>query len=228
MRANAITQEEIKSLDTAWRNLAKVEDGSNTLVVVDTSGSMYCYDKANPACMAISLGIYFAENNKGKFANHIMSFSTHPKLIEVKGNNIYEKTKYIQGFSEVANTDIEAVYDLILNTAIKNKVKKSEMPSRLIIISDMEFDMCAENASLSTFENAKKKFAKAKYDLPQIVFWNVASRNCHQPVEMNEKGVALVSGSSLNVFNMVKEDNLNPYELMCDILNSERYAQITI
>ena len=134
--------------------------------------------------------------------------------------------KYCETFAECANTDIQAVFDLVLSTAVKNKTLPEDMPSKLYIISDMEFDYCAENSDVTNFEYAKEKFEQNGYALPKVVFWNVASRNMQSPVEMNEQGVTLVSGCNPRIFSMVTEDKCTPYEYMLDVLNQERYANI--
>ena len=128
----------------------------------------------------------------------------------------------------MANTNLEAVFNLILQTAVKYKVPQKELPARLLIISDMEFDECVQNSGISNFENAKSQFNKYGYKLPEVVFWNVNSRNIHQPVTQNEQGVALVSGFSLNIFNMVAEGITTPYEFMIKTLNNERYACVMV
>ena len=114
-----------------------------------------------------------------------------------------------------------------MNAAVKNHVPQDELPARLVIISDMEFDSCIENAELSNFENAKQKFEAAGYRLPEIIFWNVASRHRQQPVTMNEEGVALVSGATPRLFGMIASGVLSPYTFMMEVLESERYAKIT-
>ena len=127
----------------------------------------------------------------------------------------------------MANTNIQRVFELILNAAKKNSVPQNEMPSKIYIISDMKFDYCTDDSSLTNFEYAKKLFEKAGYKLPEIVFWNVASRNRQQPVTKNEQGVALVSGCTPRLFTMVAGGNLNPYAFMLEVVESERYAKIT-
>ena len=100
------------------------------------------------------------------------------------------------------------------------------MPETIYIISDMEFDYCADNSSMTNFENAKKMYEENGYRLPKVVFWNVNSRNVQQPVKIYEQGVALVSGNSPQIFSMIKEDNLNPYNFMMSVLSSQRYERI--
>ena len=222
----SVSDEERKAINTTWNSLEDFGNTENALAVIDGSGSMYGWGEPIPATVAFSLGIYFAERNKGAFKNHFITFSEHPELIEIKGEDILDKVRYCHDFNEVANTNIRKVFELILDAAKKNSVPQDELPRKLYIISDMEFDCCASDASLTNFEYAKKLFAKAGYTLPEIVFWNVASRNRHQPVTKNEQGVALVSGCSPRLFEMVASGTMNPYAFMLEVVESERYAKI--
>lgn len=215
------------ALNASWESLPDFCDKKNALAVVDTSGSMYCYDNALPAAVAMSLGLYFGERNTGIFHNHFIEFSSRPQLIEIKGKNFVERLEYLCSFNKVADTNVEAVFDLILDAAVRNHVPEEELPETLYLISDMEFNFCVRNASLSNFENAKRRFAEYGYQLPQIVFWNVASRNSNQPVTKNEQGVALVSGCTPRLFSMVASGELSPYAVMMEIVESERYAKIS-
>ena len=221
-----ISEEEKRSLNATWEALTDFGGDENAIVVVDTSGSMYCDFKPLPAAVALSLGLYFAERNKGIYKNHFIEFSERPQLIEIKGETFADRLRYIASFNEIANTNLEAVFDLILDAAVKNKVSAEELPAKLIIVSDMEFDRCVENADLTNFENAKAKYEANGYKLPEIVFWNVASRRCQQPVKMNEKGVCLVSGATPRLFEMIAGGNLSPYEFMMEVVTKERYAMI--
>ena len=221
-----LTPEEAQTLNTTWAALEDFATDENALAIVDTSGSMYWSNSPKPASVALSLGLYFAERAKGPFRNHFIEFSAHPELIELKGEAFVEKLRYISSFNEVANTNLEAVFELILSAAVKNNVSQEDLPQKLYIISDMEFDACMDNASATIFENARKRYAKHGYELPQIVFWNVESRNHQQPVTMNDRGVVLVSGCSPRIFSMAMEGVLDPYAFMLSVLNTERYASI--
>lgn len=190
-------------------------------------GSIYGGADPIPATVAISLGIYYAEQNTGAFRNHFITFSKNPRLVEIKGGDIFEKARYCSRFNEVANTDLRRVFELILRTAVKNRVPQSEMPAKLYIISDMEFDCCMDGCSLTNFEYAKQLFAKHGYRLPEVVFWNVASRNRQQPVRANDLGVALVSGCNARIFSMLKAGILSPCAFMIEVLGAERYAPIS-
>ncbi len=221
-----ISQEEEAVLNATWAALPDFGTDENALAVIDTSGSMYCPGKPVPAAVALSLGLYFAEHNKGVFRNHFIEFSRKPRLIAVKGETFVDKLRYLLTFNEIADTNLEAVFDLILWTAVKHQVPQEELPAKLIIISDMEFNYCVNNASKTNFENAKQKYAAKGYRLPEVVFWNVASRNRQQPVKMNEQGVVLISGATPRIFSMVAGGNLSPYTFMMEVLKSERYAPI--
>ena len=221
-----VSDAERKAINATWMSQEDFGTAENALAVIDGSGSMYGWGNPKPITVALSLGIYFAERNTGAFKNHFITFSEKPQLVEIKGEDILDKVRYCHGFNEVANTNIQRVFELILNVAKKNCVPQEELPKKLYIISDMEFDYCAEDASLTNFAYAKKLFSEAGYTLPEVVFWNVASRNRQQPVTMNEQGVALVSGCTPRLFSMVASGTLNPYAFMLEVVESERYAKI--
>ncbi|WP_434736580.1 DUF7788 domain-containing protein [Enterococcus cecorum] len=221
-----VAQKEL--LNTIWEQLPNYETTEDTLAVIDTSGSMY-FDCQNPipASVALSLGLYFAQHNQGAFRNHFIEFSRKPQLIEIKGQTFMDQLEYLAAFNEVANTNLEGVFDLILQTALEHKLPQTALPAKLSIISDMEFDACVDNHEVTNFERAKQKFASSSYHLPKIVFWNVASRHNQQPVTQNEAGVYLVSGVTPKIFELVVSDTLNPYQFMLEVVESPRYQTIT-
>ena len=215
-----------RAADVTWNALEDFTGGENALVVADGSGSMYGGGKPLPITVSLSLAIYFAERNTGAFHNHFVTFSENPRLVEIKGKDIYEKVEYCHHYNEVANTNLQRVFERILEAAVQNRIPRAEMPSALYIISDMEFDSCADGAGLTNFQYAKALFARHGYTLPRVVFWNVASRHRQQPVTKNEQGVVLVSGSSARVFGMLKSGALDPYAYMLEVLGGERYRPI--
>lgn len=224
----AVNAKERKAMDATWAALEDFCGEENALAVVDGSGSMYWNEThgPNPIAVAISLGLYFAQRNRGAFRNHFITFSEKPRLVEIKGADLWEQVRYCTKYGEVANTNLQKVFELILSAAKKNSVPDEELPRRLYVISDMEFDECTEDASLTNFEYAKKLFAEAGYTLPEVVFWNVESRHRQQPVTKNEQGVALVSGCTPRLFSMAMSGNLNPLAFMLEVIESERYAKI--
>ena len=221
-----LADDERYAMDVTWKALPDYADSDNSLVVVDGSGSMYFGCNPLPAAVAQSLGIYFAERNKGVFHDHFITFSNRPRLIEIKGEDIVEKVRYCMSFNECSNTDLEKTFDLILETAVINRLAKENMPEKLYIISDMEFDCCSYGKEETIFETAKMKYQMNGYTLPEIIFWNVNSRNIQQPVKMNDLGVALVSGCNPQIFSMLKDGNLEPYRFMISVLSDKRYERI--
>lgn len=160
---------------------------------------------------------------------HFIFKEEHTMLEDMKKNlnlTFADRLRYISQFNEIANTNIEAVFNLILDTAVKDNYSQEDLPKRLILISDMEFDYCVENANETNFNNAKKAFEEKGYKLPNIIFWNVASRNSNQPVTKNEQGVALVSGVTPRLFSMVASGELSPYKFMIETISNKRYAKI--
>jgi len=225
-----ISEQEKTSLDTTWRNLPAYGEGGNAIAVVDGSGSMtFAYrGGVRPIDAALSLGIYFAEHNKGAFANHFITFSERPRLVEIKGSDIVEKARYCATFNEVANTNLEATFRLILSAAVNNNVKQSEMPERMYIISDMEFDGCVVGGNSNTlFDTMKALYAAHGYKLPEVIFWNVNSINENFPVKVSDTGAALVSGFSPAIFDMVASGEVSPETIMNSVIESERYKEIS-
>lgn len=224
---NGCSELERKAADTTWNALEDFCSGENALAVIDGSGSMYCGGDPMPASVALSLGIYFAEHNTGMFRNHFITFSCSPQLVEIKGRDIAEKVRFCESFNEIADTNIQKVFELLLETAVKNRVPQEDMPSKLYIISDMEFNCCTRDASLSNFEYASRVYKLNGYKLPEIVFWNVNCCSQQLPVTMNEQGVVLVSGCSPRIFSMVISGEMSPYDFMMSVVGSERYYRIS-
>lgn len=220
----------IASLDTTWNALPDYCDGRNAIAVIDGSGSMY-WDYGSgmmPAIVAQSLGIYFAEHSRGRFKNCFITFSEMPRFVKIRGNDIAEKVRYCQSFDECANTDLFAVYRLILRAALKYNLPQEELPELIYIISDMEFDAATNGSEdeITVHEKAKKLYEMHGYQLPQVVYWNVCARNEQVPVTMSEAGTALVSGASPILFRQMMEMDITPFTMMEKILGSERYAPV--
>ena len=220
------SQADRAALDATWSALEDFTNGENALVVADGSGSMYWTGNPTPGAVAQSLAIYFAQRNRGAVHDYFITFSMNPQLVQLKGADIVEVARYCRTFNECGNTDLQRVFELILQAAVQNRVPRSQLPSTLYIISDMEFDTCARGASLTNFECAKQLYRRHGYRLPRVVFWNVQSRSRQQPVSMNEQGVALVSGFTARIFSQVMAGEMDPYRNMMSVVGSERYAVI--
>ena len=210
------------TLETLWKNLPNYVDNLNGIVVADTSGSMW----GRPMDVSISLAIYIAERNKNKaFKNYFISFSQVPKFHKIEGNTLLEHIHSVH-LGDVANTNIQSVFDLILNRAIQYNVPDAEMPKSILIISDMEFDYACNNNSKTNFEVIKEKYIQSGYTMPTLVFWNVNSVNNHTPVTINNRGVVLVSGCSPIIMKYALNSCNSIMSIIEEVVNSSRYSEI--
>ena len=212
-------------LEAQWKALPDYVEGENSfLVMADVSGSMM----GRPLATSVGLALYFAQRNKGAFANRFMTFSARPELVEIKGESLLENIRYIVTQKWMMNTNLEAAFDLVLSTAVKYKTPKEELPTSIVVITDMEFDMCADKNWLF-YDAMKAKFEHFGYTIPNIVFWNVNSRKSTYHASFDRKGVQLASGQSVSVFEtLVKGINLTPYEYMCSVIDVPRYEKISV
>ncbi|TFG00843.1 MAG: DUF2828 family protein [Promethearchaeota archaeon] len=228
-------EKEIRALNLMWENLPDyTQDEENAIIVADTSGSMTGLGwgryirPVEPILIAISLAIYFGERNKGVFENKFITFSRNPDLQTIIGGNLREKYINLEKTNWDMNTNIQAVFDLILGVAIQNKVPPSDMINKIYIISDMEFDRAVYDNRLMNFELIKKKYTQSSYKMPTLVFWNVDSRQNNVPVKADETGVLLVSGASPIIFKMMENNLLDPVSFMLSVLTSERYSRVML
>jgi hypothetical protein len=221
--------------DVQWDALPNYLENNNEqfLPVVDVSGSMECPAGNNPnvTCMdvAISLGLYISERNEGAFKDSFITFSNRPSLQVLKGS-LSERYKQLARADWGMSTNIEKVFTTILNSATSNNVPQSEMPTMVLILSDMEFNQgTSGNWNKSAQEIFESKFAEAGYKMPKIVYWNIQSRNNNFPVQFNKEGVSLVSGFSPSLLiNLLSGEDLTPLSMMLKIVNSDRYQSINI
>jgi hypothetical protein len=211
------------SADALWKNLPDYTNGKPAIVVADVSGSMM----GKPMSVSVSLALYFAERNKGPFHGYFLTFSENSRLVKVVGNSLYEKVHNIESADWGGSTNIMSAFKAILTAAVNAKASQDEIPAVLYIVSDMQFNACTNGADTSSFERAKKMFEDAGYVLPHVVFWNVNAFNTQTPVTKDEKNVTLVSGLSQSTFKHAVQGK-TPLESMTDVLNSERYLQITV
>lgn len=215
-----------------WENLADYFNGKslNALAVVDTSGSMWGLEASAPINVAISLGLYCAERAKGPFAGHYVSFSSRPQLVATEGVDFCDKVQRIWRTNLCENTNIEATFDMLLNTAIRNHCSQSDLPENIIVISDMEFDRGrgyygGNSGTKTLMENIRAKWARAGYHMPHLIYWNVQARQNNIPEDIGVGNVSFVSGFSPSIFEQIMSGKTG-YDLMMEKLNSERYAVI--
>ena len=219
-----------------WSNLYDYFQGAtfNGIAVVDTSGSMVSSDAAAPINVAISLGLYCAEKAKGPFAGHYISFASRPQLIETAGVDFCDKVQRIYRTNLVDNTNIEATFDLLLDTAIRNKCSQDDLPQNVLIISDQEFDSARGyynfrgrsngDDTATLMEKIKTKWERYGYQMPSLIFWNVQARQDNIPMKVQD-GVSFVSGFSPSIFQQIMSGK-TAFNLMYEVLDSKRYEVI--
>lgn len=217
------------ALQKYWDNLPNYygDREENGIAVVDVSGSMM----GTPMEAAVSLGAYIAEKAHGPFSNHFITFSAHPELVEFNGVDITDKLNRCASADWGANTNLEAVFDMLLNVALANNTPQEDMPTRLYIFSDMEFDMALqdwghwrESFNPDTLvEGIAKKWTAHGYKLPEIVFWNLDARQDNIPAI--GEGFSYVSGFSPVMIKQILSGKTG-LDLVMEKLNSERYKDI--
>lgn len=234
-------QNTITLMEAMWKNLPdRVQGEGDTICVLDTSGSMCSRvdSKTRMSCkeVAESLAIYFAERCSGVFQNKIITFSHSPRYMDLtRCDSLESKLKYIQKYGEVSDTNIESTFDLLLNTAIEGHLTQDQIPKRVLILSDMGFNSssCTQAPNETLFQTINKKWNKAGYEMPTLIFWNILGESRWGygskaiPVSYNEDfPCLLVSGYNTASLNMVLKGQESPLEGILSVINTERYEPI--
>jgi hypothetical protein len=221
---------ELNAMQAQWDALENFIGDANVLPLVDVSGSMTCkaggpQSKSATTCLdvAVSLGLYVADKNKGKFKDTFLTFSGTPELLHLKGN-IVQKVSQMVSSNWGMNTNLVKAMDKILKTAVEGNVPQEEMPELLLIMSDMQFDQCARFDD-SAMKMIARKFEAAGYELPKIVFWNLNAAD-NVPAKYDTSGVALVSGFSPAIMAAVlggDTEQFTPQAIMMKAIGVPRY-----
>jgi hypothetical protein len=216
-----------------WKALPNYLEGSNEniLPVVDVSGSMDFGVSGSVTALdvAVSLGLYVSERMGGIFKDCFITFSGRPEMLQLKGD-IGKRYDQMSNADWQMNTDLAAVFKLILSSAVKHKVSQEEMPTKILILSDMEFDRCVTagpghtELSVSAMDFIKSNYASAGYKVPQVVFWNLNGRAGNSPVTYDETGTALISGFSPSIVKSVLGgEELTPISIMLKTVMIQKY-----
>ena len=220
-----------------WKALPNWMEGSEELILpmVDTSGSMGCSAGKNDnlSCMdvAVSLGLYISERNEGTFKDMFMTFSSKPQIQTLLGSlkdRMLQLSRAEWGFS----TNIEAAFQTILNQAIKFNIPQNEMPTKVLILSDMEFNSATKGNDInpSVMTMIDEMYTEAGYTKPGIIFWNINSYGDNFPAKFDEMGTALISGFSPSIMKSVisNPNSLTPVNIMKETVDSTRYELVTV
>jgi hypothetical protein len=234
----ARTEMDNKAIEAQWYSLPNYMEGSKEriLPMVDSSSSMTMYD-ALPSRVAWSLGLYISERNESIFKDAFMTFANNSQMLYLIGT-VAEKLRIIQRAPWGGTTNLESAFTLLLKKSVENKISADEMPTKLLILSDMQFDIPHTKYDHTALEMMKEKYTLAGYKMPTIVFWNLRAVTKQVTASVYDENVSLVSGYSPSVLKSIlmgeevqneeepKKDT--PYETMMKIIDSERYALVTI
>lgn len=207
-----------ETLEQLWNAQESPKDYDDILVIRDGSGSMEQKLSGNSSVTALnvadSIALYCAQHNKNEsFNNRFITFSNRPQMVDISMcQTLRDKLRRLHRFDDYSNTDIEATFDLILDTAVRNHLRQDELPSACLVISDMQFDQATKHEDNTTvIESCCQKFEALGYTMPRLIFWNV-SVYAHNtiPVQMHPSGVILVSGFSKSIVDMVVSRELDP------------------
>ena len=217
-----------ETLEALWDAQEVPKDYNDILVVRDGSGSMTTSafgTSVSVLDIADALTIYATQHNKSEYyKDKFITFSSKPEIVDLSTcNTLRDKLSVLDGYYDWSTTNVESVFDLILDTSVKNKVDAKDLPSTVLVVSDMQFNSAmGTNFNNDTlFEKIAKKFESVGYKLPKLVFWNVASYNDTVPLQKNDNGLVIMSGFSKNNIDMILHDNLDPLEVLKAELDSK-------
>jgi hypothetical protein len=214
--------EDADAVEAQWDNLPDyMADTTERIIpVCDVSGSM----EGLPMDVSVSLGIYISERNKGIFKDAFLTFSERPEMNYLTGS-LSQRMRQLSNADWGMSTNLQATFDLILNSAVRESLPESEMPTKLLIISDMEFNEADRHQT--NLDSIRQKYSNAGYKMPEIVFWNVNGRMGNVPASVNDSGIGLVSGFSPSILkSILKGEIYSPLQLMLDTVDTARYSCI--
>lgn len=221
-----LKQGDVETANIMWDNLPNyIPEGENVITVVDTSASMTWGSVAQSTSVtakdvAISLGLYTSERLTGAFKDAIITFSSRPTLQVLKGT-LQQRMASLREIN--SNTNLALVFEQILNTAVLHKVPAEDMPTKVLIISDMQFDSISYEDKDTVLQYAKSLYLQAGYEMPQLIFWNVKASSMSFPSQANENNTLLISGFSPSILGDVLQGHSNPVEAMLEVLMKDKY-----
>lgn len=181
------------------------------------------FGDVNALDIGLSLTMYCAERNHGVFKDQAMVYSERPHMIELTGS-LRDRERQMMRHVEYGSTNLQAAFDLILNLAKRHNLDQKDLPSKVIIFSDMQFNSVCGGRTETNFEAIQRKFRQAGYEAPQLVFWHLASRRAGSEATKFDKGVAMVSGFSPAILKAVLGgSDLTPEGVVRKAVCIERY-----
>ncbi len=216
--------------EAQWKALPDyLDEEANVVVMADVSGSMYS-PNYQPISASLGLALYFAQHNKGIYHNKYMTFTDRPSFLTINENaSLRDQLAQAWDAGVGFSTNLERAFTYILNTAIGNDVKPEEMPKALVVVSDMEINPFFRGQGLDFLEEMMRRFRKAGYTMPKVLFWNVESRNSTFHAKATNPNAVFASGYSASAFtSIVKGINKTAYEVMYDTLMDAQYDRVVL
>jgi len=229
-----ITDTEREVLNKYWANQKDYLNGQpcKIMCIVDTSGSMTSRYNATvtPIDVAISLGMYCGERIGEPFKNYFISFSSRPQLIKIEGIDFVDKVARIYRQNLCEDTNLNAVFDLLLKMYKNNQVKAEDLPEQLIVISDMEINngSCwySDEERTTEMQRIRNEWEAAGVKMPKLVYWNVNARHDLILDNANNDDVTFVSGCSPVVFQSILTGKSGKDIMIDKLVNSGRYTNV--
>ncbi|KAF1365935.1 hypothetical protein EJ07DRAFT_161008 [Lizonia empirigonia] len=195
-------------VDSQWQRLVeRVRNAGalqSSIAVCDVSGSMFgppLKDGSTPLHSSIGLSLLVAEVTVGPFGRKLITFSQNPECIDIENNDhgtnsLCATVESVRHMGWGGNTNLVAVFENLLEDAKRFNVSQDEIIKQVFVFSDMQFDQGMDQGIwTSSYDRIKTAYANAGYDMPKLVYWNLAGAT-DKPVTVNERNTALVSGYS--------------------------------
>jgi hypothetical protein len=215
--------------ESQWKvivdNVRKLGTLKDTLVVVDTSSSMHTPNFL-PVDVAVAMGMLISEVVQGPFHGHVITFNNVPAFRVVPDGCAFDRFKTISNIEWGGSTNLEKTFNLILKRAQEYKLSQEDMPKRLFIVSDMQFNDAGGNTQ-TNWERINEMYRTSGYTRPQIVFWNVNGESTDFPVTTGEQGTALISGFSPAILKcFLHGDEYTPVTVLRNAIDDSRYDAV--
>jgi hypothetical protein len=147
---------------------------------------------------------------------------------------LHEKVKLMLASPRGGNTDFISAHELILQKCVENKISDSDMPSKIFILSDMQFDNFYKNCTKSSINFKNKPYSinvhsqqtiheslssayysagmnsiGSPYKLPQQIYWCLRSDTTGFPVQTDTPNTQMISGFSSSLLRLfLLEENV--------------------
>tara|TARA_Y100000592_G_scaffold24798_1_gene38836 strand:+ start:11127 stop:12518 length:1392 start_codon:yes stop_codon:yes gene_type:complete len=214
-------------IEAFWTSLPNyIKSDERILPMIDVSGSMTCEASGSISCMdvAVSLGMYCSDQLEGEMHRRYLTFDSVPRLKSWHDKTVAEALRDIDHDDWGMSTNIALGLDSILEHAQMFNVAKDQMPTALMILSDMQFDECTSvrHSELTVVEDSLRKWVDAGFDKPAVIYWNINGYAGQPVTDLNN--LALISGFSPAIMQHVLENleaakadpekALDPWEVM--------------